>query len=153
MDGMVTPRPGAVPRRVCLLGATGTIGRATLRALVRRGHSVVGFVRARPGGGVALAGAETRTVDMADPASIVRDGFRGERFDAVVSCMASRTGAPRDAWAVDHQAHANMPSRRRVRSRAWATSCCFQRSACRSRVLAFQHAKLRVRGVVDRRPA
>ena len=29
---------------------------------------------------------------------------QGERFDAVVSCLASRTGAPRDAWAIDHQA-------------------------------------------------
>jgi divinyl chlorophyllide a 8-vinyl-reductase len=34
-----------------------------------------------------------------------QDGFRGERFDALVSCLASRTGAPRDAWAIDHQAH------------------------------------------------
>eukprot|EP01038_Epipyxis_sp_PR26KG_P018449 gene18449-26016_t len=35
------------PRRVFLLGATGTIGRATLRALLRRGHEVVCFVRPR----------------------------------------------------------------------------------------------------------
>ena len=31
-------------RRVCLLGATGTIGRATAAALVRQGHDVVAFV-------------------------------------------------------------------------------------------------------------
>jgi divinyl chlorophyllide a 8-vinyl-reductase len=40
-----------------------------------------------------------------DPQSLARDGFCGERFDALVSCLASRTGAPADAWAIDHQAH------------------------------------------------
>jgi divinyl chlorophyllide a 8-vinyl-reductase len=29
----------------------------------------------------------------------------GEHFDALVSCLASRTGSPKDAWAIDHQAH------------------------------------------------
>lgn len=28
-----------------------------------------------------------------------------QRLDAVVSCLASRNGAPDDAWAVDHRAH------------------------------------------------
>jgi divinyl chlorophyllide a 8-vinyl-reductase len=35
----------------------------------------------------------------------VEPGAAPARIDAVVSCMASRTGAPRDAWAVDHDAH------------------------------------------------
>jgi NAD(P)-dependent dehydrogenase (short-subunit alcohol dehydrogenase family) len=35
------------PRRVLVLGATGTIGRATVRALAGRGHDVVCFVRPR----------------------------------------------------------------------------------------------------------
>jgi len=26
-------------------------------------------------------------------------------FDAIVSCIASRTGAPKDAWAVDYGVH------------------------------------------------
>ncbi|MBX9608345.1 MAG: NAD-dependent epimerase/dehydratase family protein, partial [Gammaproteobacteria bacterium] len=40
--------------RVLVLGATGTIGRATVRALLRRGHEVVCLVRARAGVGGAL---------------------------------------------------------------------------------------------------
>jgi divinyl chlorophyllide a 8-vinyl-reductase len=104
----------AHPKRVFVLGATGTIGRATVRALVRRGHDVVCFIRPRAGVGGALApgdserlltGAAVRFGDVADPASMTRDGFKGERFDALVSCMASRTGAPKDAWAIDHRAH------------------------------------------------
>lgn len=60
----------------------------------------------RPGADTAgLDGAALRTGEAADPVSLARDGFRGERFDAVVSCLASRTGASKDAWAIDHDAH------------------------------------------------
>src|SRR5208283_2658686 len=97
----------AHPRRVFLLGATGTIGSATLRALVQRGHEVVCFVRPRAGINGTLGssdsvrpagGATIRFGQVTDPSSLAKDGFRGERFDALVSCMASRTGAPQDAW-------------------------------------------------------
>src|SRR5471030_2980855 len=102
-------------RRVCLLGATGTIGRATAAALVRQGHDVVAFVRAKSGDrplasadrARAFEGVSVKIVDYADPASLSHAGFGGERFDAVVSCMASRTGEPNDAWAIDHRAHLN----------------------------------------------
>jgi len=88
-----------------------------VRVLVRRGHNVVCFVRPRAGGGGSfqpdsqrgrIRRAPVRFVDVSKPASLVSDGFRSERFDAVVSCMASRTGAPKDAWAIDHQAHVNL---------------------------------------------
>ncbi|WP_349361380.1 NAD(P)H-binding protein [Stappia sp.] len=97
-----------------MLGATGTIGRAAVRALMARGHDVVCLVRpgAGPGGTLRkedtarlLAGAELRFGDASDPVSLARDGFRGERFDVLVSCLASRTGMARDAWAIDHDAH------------------------------------------------
>jgi divinyl chlorophyllide a 8-vinyl-reductase len=128
------------PRRVCLLGATGTIGRATLRALTRRGHDVVCLVRPRPGVARALEGVETRLIDLRDPAAIARDGFAGARFDAVVSCMASRTGAPRDAWAVDHRAHVDVLAAARdagVGHFVLLSAICVQKP-----LLAFQHAKL-----------
>lgn len=93
-------------RRVVLLGATGTIGRATLDHLRAGGDEVVCLIR--PGSGARLPsgpGLDGREVDFADAASVAADGLRGERFDAVISCMASRTGAPEDAWAIDHAAH------------------------------------------------
>jgi divinyl chlorophyllide a 8-vinyl-reductase len=100
------PRPPAVSRRILVLGATGAIGQATMRALVNAGHDVVCFVRPGPDRSADMfSGAEARFGDATDPEALVRNGFCGERFDAVVSCMASRTGAPKDAWAVDHQAH------------------------------------------------
>ena len=74
-----------------MLGATGTIGRATVRALVARGHEAVCFVRPRAGSkdrAVTSPGATVRVGDVTSPASLARDGFKGEHCDAVVSCMA-----------------------------------------------------------------
>jgi divinyl chlorophyllide a 8-vinyl-reductase len=135
------------PRRVLLLGATGTIGRATLRALLQRGHEVVCLVRQRKDGASEesesaerTAGVTWRVCDVTDPQSVARDGFRGERFDAVLSCMASRTGAPKDAWAIDHQAHKNVLKAAQatgVSQFMLLSAICVQKPK-----LAFQHAKL-----------
>jgi divinyl chlorophyllide a 8-vinyl-reductase len=145
MTAAASPRP----RRILLLGATGTIGRATVRALVQRGHEVVCFVRRRAGARDApsaqasaplLQGATLRFGDVCDPASLARDGFAGERFDALVSCLASRTGAPKDAWAIDHRAHVHALAAARqagVSHMVLLSAICVQKP-----LLAFQHAKL-----------
>jgi divinyl chlorophyllide a 8-vinyl-reductase len=146
-----TPRgTGTVLRqRVFVLGATGTIGKATVRALAGQGHEVVCFVRPRAGVGGRLApadaarvlpGATVRVGEVTDPASLARDGFAGERFDALVSCLASRTGAPRDAWAIDHQAHLHALAAARsagVQHVVLLSAICVQKP-----LLAFQQAKL-----------
>ncbi len=136
-------------KRIFMLGATGTIGRATARALMQHGHDVVCFMRPRAGerGGSAssdsigqLSGATARFGDVGDPASLARDGFRGERFDAVVSCMASRTGEPADAWAIDHRAHVTVLEAAQnlgVPQFVLLSAICVQKP-----VLAFQFAKL-----------
>jgi divinyl chlorophyllide a 8-vinyl-reductase len=100
-------------RRILLVGATGTIGRATLAALSRSGYAVVCFVRDAKTVVNGLSADERgriqmRVGDLHSTRSIDADCFRDDRFDAVISCLASRTGAPRDAWAVDHQAHMNL---------------------------------------------
>ncbi len=145
----MTPPRSPNPRRVFVLGATGTIGRATVCALLRCGHDVVCFVRPRAGvnGALApddsarlLAGATVRFGDVTDPASLARDGFQGERFDALVSCLASRTGAPRDAWAIDHQAHVHALEAAQaagVSQVVLLSAICVQKP-----LLAFQQAKL-----------
>jgi divinyl chlorophyllide a 8-vinyl-reductase len=132
-----------------VLGATGTIGQATVGALVQRGYEVVCFVRPRAGVGGALTpegsagllkGATLRFGDVTDPASLARDGFRGERFDALVSCLASRTGAPKDAWAIDYQAHLDALAAAKeagVSQMVLLSAICVQKP-----LLAFQQAKL-----------
>ncbi len=127
-----------------MLGGTGTIGRATVRALVQRGHRVVCVVRpgAQSGQNIdtVLAGAEVRFADVTDAASLTKDGIGDDRFDALVSCLASRTGAPRDAWAIDHDAHVTALAAARaadVRQMVLLSAICVQKP-----LLAFQHAKL-----------
>ena len=150
MGSTVTPpQRSPHPRRVLLLGATGTIGSAAVRTLVQRGHEVVCFVRPRAGQGgrpppddrlKALEGASLRFGDVIDPASLARDGFRGERFDVLVSCLASRTGAPEEAWAIDHAAHVSALAAAKgagVSHMVLLSAICVQRPR-----LAFQHAKL-----------
>jgi divinyl chlorophyllide a 8-vinyl-reductase len=134
-------------RRVLLMGATGTIGRATLHALLARGNDVVCLTRPRADRAAATndrigprAGVAWRVCDVSDPQSVARDGVRGEGFDAVLSCMASRTGAPNDAWAIDHQAHIHVLTAAQdagVSHFVLLSAICVQKP-----VLAFQHAKL-----------
>jgi len=131
-------------RRVFVIGATGTIGRATTRALVRRGYDVVCYVRpaslASASADPALAGAVVRAGELSDAATVTRDGFCGEPFDAIVSCLASRTGAPTDAWAIDHDAHAVVLRAAQdagVGQMVLLSAICVQKPR-----LAFQHAKL-----------
>ena len=136
-----SPERSSSPRRVMLLGATGTIGRATARALVRHGHEVVCFVRdGRSREATPIAGVQMRQGDVTNPASIAGDGFCGERFDALVSCMASRTGVPRDAWKIDYQAHVDALAAARaagVSQMVLLSAICVQKP-----LLAFQQAKL-----------
>jgi len=140
---MELANPAARRPRVVVLGATGTIGRATVRALVRRGYPTVALVRSAESGARVrgdLDGAEVRPADVTDAASLMRDGCRGERFDVLLSCLASRTGASRDAWAIDHRAHVDalaVAGRSGVGHVILLSAICVQRPR-----LAFQHAKL-----------
>ncbi len=136
-------------RRILMLGGTGTIGRATVAALVARGHKVVCI--ARPKAGLRrkwtkekttslLQGAEVRFGDFKDSTFLAEQVFRDQQFDAVVSCMASRTGEPRDAWAIDYQAHADVLSLAKesgVTQMVLLSAICVQKPR-----LVFQHAKL-----------
>jgi divinyl chlorophyllide a 8-vinyl-reductase len=75
-----------------------------------------------------------------DPESLTHECFRGERFDAIVSCLASRTGAPKDAWAIDAQAHVRALEAAQVAGvsqMVLLSAICVQKP-----LLAFQHAKL-----------
>ena len=113
--------------RVLLLGASGTIGRATARALARR-HDVVAYGRRA----VEIAGVESRTGPFA--------ALDCRGFETVVSCLASRTGAPADAWAVDHDAQLlalNAARAAGVRQFVLLSAICVQKPR-----LAFQQAKL-----------
>lgn len=136
-----TPSPD--PKRVFVLGGTGTIGQATVAALLAQGHHVTCFLRPRAPGDTHLPLPDAARLcfgDVTDPASLIRDGFQGDRFDALVSCMASRSGTPHDAWAIDHKAHvaALAPARDAgIAHVVLLSAICVQKPR-----LAFQQAKL-----------
>lgn len=144
-------------QRVFLLGASGTIGLATAQALRDHGHQVTALVRPRAGTGGRLTpqdlaqrlpGVRWRVGEVTDPVSLARDGFAGDRFDALVSCLASRHGVPRDAWAIDHQAHVDAL---RLARQAGVTQVVLLSAICVQKpLLAFQQAKLAFeRALVD----
>jgi divinyl chlorophyllide a 8-vinyl-reductase len=83
-----------------LLGATGTIGRAVCTEALAQGYRVLCPLRTTPTP-LLPEGAEPCVLDLRDGTALAQT-MAGA--DAVVSCLASRTGAPRDAWAVDHDA-------------------------------------------------
>jgi divinyl chlorophyllide a 8-vinyl-reductase len=131
-----------------LLGATGTIGRAAASALAERGHDVVAVVRNATAERTLpeLSRSECRVADVTDPGSLARDGFRHDRFDVLVSCLASRTGEPRDAWRIDHRAHVDaldLARRAGVTQVVLLSAICVQKPR-----LAFQHAKLAFEAVL-----
>ncbi|MDR9427855.1 MAG: NAD(P)H-binding protein [Salibaculum sp.] len=128
------------PHDVFLVGATGTIGRATARALRQAGHRVTALIRPRPDAEALLPGITLREGDPTDARSIRQDGLRDDRFDVVLSCLASRTGAPQDAWAVDYRAHMDLLSAAQaagIRHMILLSALCVQKPR-----LAFQNAKL-----------
>ena len=66
--------------------------------------------------------------------------FGTEKFDVAISCIASRTGVPDDAWAVDYQANSDILKAAQthgVRHFILVSAICVQKPK-----LAFQHAKL-----------
>ena len=140
---------GSGPRRVLLLGGTGTIGRATVAALTARGHQVVCPLRPRAGVGGSLdrepstrllPGAELFFGEVTDKAWLETEVFAGRNFDAVLSCLASRSGEPRDAWAIDHRAHLDVLTLAQaggVKQMVLLSAICVQKPR-----LAFQYAKL-----------
>ncbi|WP_240344748.1 NAD(P)H-binding protein [Novosphingobium sp. THN1] len=105
--------------------------------MVKRGHVVTCLSR-RPDDGLAAI-AQVALADLADTKALGRIFAEG-RFDAVISCVASRTGVPDDAWAIDHRSNLNLLGAAReagIGQFVLLSAICVQRP-----LLAFQHAKL-----------
>ncbi len=125
--------------RVLLFGATGTIGRAVAKALVDAGHTAT--CCARPGTNADTLPSQVThcQANVTDPQSL-GEALAGQSFDAAISCLASRTGAPDDAWAIDHRATLNALEAAKAAGAqhfVLLSAICVQKPT-----LAFQEAKL-----------
>lgn len=129
------------PVRIFVIGATGTIGRAVVAACVQQGYETVCLVRSSSRDLLPNVDAlEIREGDAADATSFVKDGLRGERFDVLISCLASRNGSPEDAWRIDYRANLDILEAARLAGVGHfilLSAICVQRP-----MLQFQFAKL-----------
>lgn len=135
--------------RIALFGATGTIGQATARSLLSHGHEVVCPLRQRAGvrGNLTidqirtlLPGADIRFGGSSSVLENQTDLLQRERIDAVVSCLASRSGTPADAWAVDYRLNTEilkLAQSADVKHFVLLSAICVQKP-----MLGFQQAKL-----------
>lgn len=132
--------PGSGPR-VLVAGASGYIGRVLVRELLDRGYRVSCSVRrSPPEGDPAFAGARLLIGDLSRPDSLSASMLGAEVPDAVVSCLATRTGGIADAWAVEYEANINllrMAEAAGTRQFLLLSAICVQKP-----LLAFQKAKL-----------
>ncbi|MEM8822527.1 MAG: NAD(P)H-binding protein, partial [Pseudomonadota bacterium] len=123
--------------KIILAGATGTIGQAVASELIAQGHDVV--CPLRPGSQIKQPAARALTCQLTEPGSL-RRALGGQRVDAIVSCMATRNGAPADAWVVEHEAQVSLlmeGAASGARHFVLLSAICVQKPR-----LAFQHAKL-----------
>lgn len=120
-------------KRVVLFGASGTIGRAVGKELRLGGLDFVCVLRSSSKMPEDLAEYSVKPDALADV-------FEREEFDVAISCMASRTGTPEDAWRVDYQANSDILKAAQtsgVKHFILLSAICVQKPK-----LAFQHAKL-----------
>jgi divinyl chlorophyllide a 8-vinyl-reductase len=123
-------------QHVLLLGGTGTIGRATARALLLAGHRVTALVRP---GTAPPPGCDGVAVEVTDPVAL-SSAITAAAPEAVVSCLASRTGTPADARRIDRDAHSaalRAAVASGVRRFVLLSAICVQKP-----LLGFQRAKL-----------
>jgi divinyl chlorophyllide a 8-vinyl-reductase len=134
-------------RSVILLGASGTIGQAVLQALLNQGYRVICLGRRFPDlarTSESAARVQCRECDLSQ-ATAIRRALQevrqtGMQPESLISCLASRTGSPQDAWAIDHAAHLQVLAAAKaegVKHFVLLSAICVQKPK-----LAFQQAKL-----------
>lgn len=120
--------------KVLIMGASGTAGAAVAASLIVAGHDVTACVRPN-----SVTPHGLQRIEANDVLSSACEHIRSGEFDAVVSCLASRTGTPSDAWAIDHDAQQALLGAAVGNTAHFVlmSAICVQKPK-----LSFQHAKL-----------
>jgi divinyl chlorophyllide a 8-vinyl-reductase len=102
-------------------GATGYIGKSVVREAVRQGYQTIALVRdaskvsskqGKASYDGFLDGAQVVECDVTNAEDVTRvmndiTANTGKKIDAIVSCLASRSGIKKDAYLIDYQATLN----------------------------------------------
>ena len=92
-------------KTILIVGATGYIGSAVVEESVRQGYDVIAVTRS-PASDGQFDGAEVIVADVTDSASIAETFNR--KIDVVISCLACRSGLPKDFDDIDYKATLNI---------------------------------------------
>jgi divinyl chlorophyllide a 8-vinyl-reductase len=139
-----------------IAGATGYIGKSTVRESVRQGYRTVALVRDKKKVesdegkllyGTFFEGADVVECDVCDADKLTETlreiSSRGKSgsIDTIISCLASRSGIKKDAYAIDYQATLNcLESGRAVNARHFVLLSAY---CVKNPWLQFQQAKLK----------
>ena len=96
--------------KIAVVGSTGYIGKAVVRESVRRGYPTTAVMRdiSKGRNEPKFQGATLRQFDVQDREACLRgDLFPPGSVDAVICCLASRSGTRKDSFAIDYQASLN----------------------------------------------
>ena len=130
--------------KVLIAGATGYIGSTLTQHLLDLGHDVTCIVRPETKTSYlpkAFTKAQILHADITHDSVLNSPAFENQSYDIVISCLASRHGAPDDAWKVDYQAnHHLLKIAQRTNNQRFLllSAICVQKPK-----LAFQFAKLK----------
>ena len=144
---------GKSGKMTVIAGATGYIGKSTVRESVRQGYKTVALVRDKSKVesdegkllyGTFFEGAEVVECDVCDLEKLtetMKDLSSNGKIEAIVSCLASRSGIKKDAYLIDYQATLNcLDAGRAVNARHFVLLSAF---CVKNPWLQFQQAKLK----------
>lgn len=101
---------------VIIAGATGYIGKAAVRESVRQGYNTIALVRDRSKAdnfdlffeGAKVIQCDVQNADALTKTMVeIKEAHGNKDIEAIISCLASRSGVKKDAYAIDYQATLN----------------------------------------------
>mmetsp|Transcript_36698 Transcript_36698/g.41013 ORF Transcript_36698/g.41013 Transcript_36698/m.41013 type:complete len:388 (+) Transcript_36698:2-1165(+) len=150
-----TPTTPGTGKTSVIAGASGYIGKSVVRESVRQGYKTIALVRdkgkvtSKQGEalyGQYFEGADIVECDVTNLDQLTKTLEKiksegGNDIDAVISCLASRSGIKKDAYAIDYQASKNcLDSGISIGARHFVLLSAF---CCKNPWLQFQQAKLK----------
>lgn len=138
-----------------IAGATGYIGKSVVRESVRQGYRTIALVRdtskiesadGKLMFGGYFDGAELIECDVCNPSNVEEvmkqiTKKEGTKIESIISCLASRSGIKKDAYAIDYQATLNcLNGGRATKARHFVMLSAF---CVKNPWLQFQQAKLK----------
>jgi len=140
-----------------IAGATGYIGKSVVREAVRQGYNTVALVRDASKAdnykgffdGAEVVECDVQNADALTKTMVDIKAKNGGNVEAVISCLASRNGLKKDAYAIDYQATLNCLESGRdesVNARHFVLLSAF---CVKNPWLQFQQAKLKFEAALE----